>query len=103
MANFEIIDKRSRRCVACMNWDSNLRSLSPDRQQIVFISNNKARCIASNGEYLNATTSSNFTCKAWQVVRKLKPMPAQHIDSYKRFMEERQTEVEDIRRGKSEK
>ena len=93
MANFEIIDKRARRCVTCMNWDSNLRSLSPNKQEIVFVSNNKARCIASNGQYLNATTASNFTCKTWQVVRKLKPLPAQLIDAYKRFMEEKDSKV----------
>ena len=102
MANFEVIDKRARRCAACMNWDSNLRSFSPNKQEIVFISNNKARCIASNGQYLNATTSSNFTCKAWQVVRKLRPMPGQHLDAYKRFIEEREAKVEAVRKGEKE-
>ena len=102
MANFEITDKRSRRCVSCMHWDTNLRSLSPNKQEIVFISNNKARCIASNGQYLNATTSFNFTCKSWQVVRKLKPLPAQHIDAYKRFMEEKDAPQEVVTKSKSE-
>ncbi len=92
-----VVHKKNRSCVTCMHWDSPLRKFDPARQNVMFIGNNMARCQAP-GDFEGRSTGATFKCRNWQTVRRMKPVPAEFVEPFKRWEAE-----EEAKREKADK
>ncbi len=95
------ISVKARLCASCDNWYSNARQKTPDKQSVLYESNQKAMCLG--GERDRTKTTPVDKCRMWSQMRRQGKIPPDVQEQMRKFLEIESSRREEMYKRKEAK